>query len=75
MSVNAKELIAKLIDRYERTYFENCALKALLSTLGDPLAKTWEENMNQLLADRNFCEELHARTAELRASISAALDR
>ncbi len=76
MTIPAKDLITKILDRYELALAENAALKSMISTWPDEsLSLAWEETRNRLLSDRTFLKGLRANTAELRRQVSAALQR
>ncbi len=72
---NAKDLILRILGRYEQIYAENVVLKLMLSTCSDSrVSTTWEETLNQLLSDQTARTTLHANFDELRAQVEAAID-
>jgi hypothetical protein len=73
--LSTKQLATNLLKRLERVSLENAALKKMLLYLPDDyFEQNWEETMNLLLADRDFCEPLHARIVELRKAFFLQYD-
>jgi len=74
----AKEQVLRILDKFEKVYAENLALKAMLSTCNDPRVRdTWEARLHEFLQHPEtepFLERMRTIFGVLRAQVRDALD-
>jgi hypothetical protein len=73
MAINAKELMTKILDRYESAVHELDAFRAVISTL--PENQIVYRTIDRLLAQEKYRRARRSKFARLRAEVSSALDR
>ena len=73
--IRAKQMVFNILRNYERLYLENLALKSMLRTLPDVrLRETWEQTLEEVLAQSGIVKDAHAKFERLYTQVSDAID-